>query len=180
MGTVEVLFASVSEGIEEHGFGLNLDLLDTNIINLVIIIAVLIVFGRKFLGKTLSDRRSEIEAAIGEAEERKRKASAALAEKQQLLAQAQTEAARIKANAEENAKAARETILEQAQRDIERLRNAAAQDLTSQQEKIMAELRQTVAEMAIQQVESQLKSELDDNAQQQLVDRSISMLGGRL
>jgi F-type H+-transporting ATPase subunit b len=175
---ISLLLASASESAE-HGYGLNFDILDTNIINLAIIIVVLIYFGRGFLGKTLSERRSQIETAIGEAEERKKKAAAALAEKQQLLAQAQTEANRIRANAEENAKLARESILAQAQKDIERLRNAAAQDLTSQQERIIAELRQRVAMLAIQQVEARLKSELNDQAQQQLINRSIAMLGGR-
>jgi F-type H+-transporting ATPase subunit b len=179
MGTL-VLLASAAEGMEEHGFALNLDILDTNLINLVIIIAVLVYFGRGFLGKTLSERQSRIETEIKDAEERKKKAAAALADKQQLLAQAQTEAARIRTNAEENAKVARDAILAQAQKDVERLQAAAAQDLTSQQEQIVAELRQRIADLAIQKAESRLASELSSEAQQQLIDRSIAMLGGRL
>ncbi len=175
---ISLLLASASEAAE-HGYGINLDILDTNLINLTIIILVLVYFGKGFLGKTLSERRSQIEVAISEAEERKKKAAVALAEKQQLLAQAQTEAGRIRASAEESANVARESILAQAQKDVERVRNAAAQDLTSQQERIIAELRQRVAALAIQQVETRLKSELNDQAQQELIDRSIAMLGGR-
>jgi F-type H+-transporting ATPase subunit b len=40
-----------AEGGSEGGLGLNFDLLETNLINLVIIIGVLFFFGRKFLGK---------------------------------------------------------------------------------------------------------------------------------
>lgn len=175
MGTLILLTA---EAIEESEFGINFDILETNLINLVIIIGVLIYFGRGFLGKTLSERRSEIESAIADAERRKKEAASALADQQQRLAQAQAEANRIRAAAEDSAKAAREAILAQSEQDIARLRAAAAQDLNSQQEKIIAELRQRVAAMAMQKAEAELKSQLDENAQQQLIDRSIAMLGG--
>jgi F-type H+-transporting ATPase subunit b len=177
--TTTELAAEASETAERSGFGFNTNLLDTNLINLVIIIAVLIYFGRGFLGKTLAERRSQIESAIQDAERRKKEAAAALADQQQKLAQAQTEAARIRAAAEESAKAAREAILVQAEQDIERLQATAAQDLNTQQERIINELRQRVAAMALQQVESRLRSDLNENAQQQLIDRSLAMLGGQ-
>lgn len=164
---------------EAGGFSLNFDLLDTNLINLVIIIGVLVYFGRGFLGKTLSERRSQIETAIKDAEQRKQKAAAALAEQQQKLAQAQVEAERLKSEAEVTAQRVRESILTQADEDVERMKAAAAQDLASQQDKIVRELRQRVALMALQKVESRLQDGLSDRAQQELIDRSIAMLGGR-
>ncbi|TVQ20141.1 MAG: F0F1 ATP synthase subunit B [Leptolyngbya sp. DLM2.Bin15] len=165
--------------IEEAGFGINLDLLDTNLINLIIIIGVLIYFGRGFLGKTLSERRSRIESEIREAEERKKSAASALAEQQQKLAQAKAEAAKMLSAAETSAQAARESILAEAEQDVARLREAAAQDLTSQQERIIREVRNQVVLMAMQQAETQLRHEMDDAKQQELVDRSIAMLGGK-
>jgi F-type H+-transporting ATPase subunit b len=65
MGTV-LLLATEASG--EGGFGLNFDILETNLINLVIIIAVLFYFGRGFVGKILTERRSAIQEAIQEAE----------------------------------------------------------------------------------------------------------------
>jgi F-type H+-transporting ATPase subunit b len=163
---------------ESHGFGLNLDILEANLINLAIIIAVLVYFGRGVLGKTLSERRAKIEEAITEAETRKSQASSALADQQQKLAQAKQEATRIRSEAEVRAKSAREAILVQAQEDVQRMKASAAQDLNSQQEKVIAELRQRVAAMAIAKVESQLRSGLGDDTQQQLIDRSIATIGG--
>jgi F-type H+-transporting ATPase subunit b len=168
-----------SEHAEGSGFGLNFNVLDANLINLAIVIGVLFYFGRGLLGKILSERRSEIETAIREAEARKKTAAAELADQQQKLAQAQAEANRIRAAAEESAKAAKADILAQAEQEIQRLKAAAAQDLSSQQERVINELRQRVAAMAVQQVEARLKSDLSDGAQQQLIDRSIAMLGGQ-
>jgi F-type H+-transporting ATPase subunit b len=160
------------------GFGLNLDILETNIINLVIIIGVLVYFGKNSLGKTLSDRRAQIEAAIQEAEQRKAKAAAALAEQQQKLAQAQTEAIRIRKEAEERAAAARAEIMKQSEEDIQRMKAAAAQDLSSQQDRVLNELRQRIAALAMQKAEEQIRSQVGEDTQRQLIDRSIARIGG--
>ncbi|MDA0672593.1 MAG: F0F1 ATP synthase subunit B [Cyanobacteria bacterium] len=163
---------------EEGGFGLNFDLLETNLINLVIVIGVLIYFGKKFLGNTLTSRRERIEAAIRDAEERKKKAAAGLAEQQQNLAQAQVKAEQILADAQTNAAKAREAILAQAKEDVARLQASAAQDLSSQQERVVRELRRQVTEMAMARAKEQLPGRLSPELQHRLIDKSIAMLGG--
>ena len=45
-----------TEASAEQGFGLNLNLLDTNLINLGILIAVLLYFAPGFIGKILNER----------------------------------------------------------------------------------------------------------------------------
>jgi F-type H+-transporting ATPase subunit b len=175
---MENLILLAAETAEESGFGLNANILQTNLINLAIVIAILVYFGRNLLGKALSDRRAQIETAIKEAEQRKQTAAAALADEQQKLAQAQAEAAKIRAEAETRAVAVKEAILAQAQEDIQRLKAAAAQDLSSQQERIVSEIRQRIAALAVQQAEAQLKSSLNEESQHQLIDRSIGTIGG--
>jgi F-type H+-transporting ATPase subunit b len=176
MGTVLFL---ATEASHEGGFGLNFDIFETNLINLVIVIGVVFYFGRGFLGKILSERRAGIEEAINDAEKRQKDAAAALAEEQQKLTQAQAEAERIRATAEENAKAAKQAILAQAAQDVERMKADAGKELDAERERAIAQLRAIVASMALERVENQLKTTLDDNAQHQLIDRSIALLGGR-
>lgn len=170
--------AEAAEAASEGGFGLNFDILETNLINLAIVIGVVVYFGRKFLGNILGERRSKIEEAIRDAEQRLKQAQESLADQQQKLAQAQAQAEQIRRKAEEDAKVAREAILAQANQEIQRMRQTAAQDLNSAQEKAIAELRQRVTAMALQRVESDLKAQLDEERQHQLVDRSIALLGG--
>jgi F-type H+-transporting ATPase subunit b len=174
MGTL-FLLAAEAEG---SGFGLNLDILETNLINLAIIIAALVYFGKGFLGKTLSERKAQIEVSIKEAEQRKEKAAAALAEQQQKLAQAQAEATRLRSEAGQRAEAMRAEILAQAEADVERMKAAAAQDLTTQQDRVMNELRQRIATLAVQRTEEHLRSQVGDDAKRSLVDRSIALIGG--
>lgn len=169
---------TIAPTIAEAGFGFNFSLLDTNLINLVIIISVLIYFGRGFLGKTLSERRSQIEADIKAAEDRKRQAASALAEEQQKLAQAKAEAERIRQQAQESAERAKAAILAEAEAEVARMQASASQDITSQQERIARELREVIAGRAIEQAEHRLKSNLNPDAQGQLVEQSIASLGG--
>ncbi|GAB4349816.1 MAG: F0F1 ATP synthase subunit B [Leptolyngbyaceae cyanobacterium] len=179
MGSIFWLIAEVGAATsEEGGFGINFDILETNIINLAIVIAILVYFGRSFLGKVLAERRSNIEAEITEAEQRKQQAAAALADEQQKLAQAQQEAARIRAQAEERATAARKAILDQSEKDIQRLRESVNQDVNTERDRAIAELRQQIAALALQKAESDLPSRLNDDVQRNIIDRSIAMLGG--
>lgn len=178
MGNWLLLAAEAHEAGEKGGFGLNFDILEANLINLALLIGILVYFGRKVLTQTLAERRSRIEQAIREAEERQRSAAGALAEQQQKLAQAQAEAERIRKEAEQNAQKAKEAILAKAAEDVEKLKQTAVQDLNTERERAIAELRQRVAAMAMQRVESQLQSVLDESAQQQLIDRSIASVGG--
>jgi F-type H+-transporting ATPase subunit b len=175
MGTV-LLLATEASG--ESGFGLNFDILETNLINLIVVIGLLFYFGRGFLGNILSERRSGIEEAIKEAETRQKDAAAALAEQQQKLTQAQAEAERIRSAAEENAKKAKEAILAQAAQEVERMKATAGQELEAERERAIAQLRSAVVSMALERVEGQLKTSLNENAQHQLIDRSIALLGG--
>ncbi|MBE9061071.1 F0F1 ATP synthase subunit B [cf. Phormidesmis sp. LEGE 11477] len=161
---------------ETKGFGLNFDILETNIINLAIVIGVLVYFGKGFLGSKLKERREAIETAIKDAEARQKKAAASLAEQQQKLQMAKKEAERIKAEAQTNAEAAREAVLAQSDKDIERLKASAAQDISSQQDRVMQELRQRVSAMAMDKVRSRLPEILNQDVQTRLVDQSIAQL----
>lgn len=165
---------------EAGGYSLNFDILEANLINLVIVIGLLIYFGRGFLGKSLVKRREDIEAAIAEAEANQKTAAATLAEEQEKLTQAQAEAQKILANAKTNASKAKEQILAEAKQEIQRVKDAASQDTTASQERAIADIRQRVTAMALEKVEADLKNQLGNNesAQHKLVDQSIALLGG--
>lgn len=175
MGTIFWLATSAAH---QQGFGINLDILETNLINLVIVIGVLFYFGRGFIGNILNERRSGIEQAIKEAEQRQQDAAAALADQQRNLTQAQTEAERILAQAEATAKAAKEAILAQAAQDVERMKADSGTEVETERQKVIAQLRATITAQALQKVESQLAQGLNEESQHKLIDRSIALIGG--
>lgn len=161
---------------EGGGFGLNFDVLETNLINLAIIWGVLFYFGSKFLGNTLSERRATIQEAIQDAERRQREAKQALEQQKDNLAQAQSKAKDIVSAAKENATKASDEILTQAKADVAKMRAAADQDVAFQQEKVMRELRQRISQLALERAESELPSRLTPDIQTALIDKSIALL----
>ncbi|MGK7931351.1 MAG: F0F1 ATP synthase subunit B [Microcystaceae cyanobacterium] len=162
----------------EEGIGFNLDILQTNLVNLVLLIGVLVYFGSKVLGNILGERRTKIAEAIEEAETRQKEAAAALGEEQKKLAQAQAKAAEIRQEADTRAETVRQQILAQADADIERMKATAEQDVSSQQDRLVEELKQRLAAMAIERVTGELSDRLDEDKQRRIIDRSIAQLGG--
>ncbi|MGF1457528.1 MAG: F0F1 ATP synthase subunit B [Leptolyngbyaceae cyanobacterium] len=161
---------------EEGGFGLNFNLLETNLINLIIIWGVLFYFGRKFLGGILSERRKNIEESIKDAERRQREAKQDLEEQKEKLAQAKTKAQDIVESAKQNAAGVKEELLAEADADVERLKAAADQDVSFQQERVMRELRQRISRLALERVENELPDRLNQDVQTALVNKSIALL----
>lgn len=160
------------------GVGLNLDLIETNLFNLTLVLGFVIVFGRKVLTNILTERRATIETAIQDTEARQKQAASALEVAKKNLAQAQAEAEQIRQTAVTSAANAKAEIAAKTVADIERMKELAAADTNTEQDKAIAELRARVTKLAMERAEAQLKNLLNDSAQAQLVDRSIALVGG--
>jgi F-type H+-transporting ATPase subunit b len=172
--------ASLPQLLASHGgFGLNLNLFETNIINLAIVIAGLVWFLRGFLGGILERRRSAILNDLKDAEDRLASASTALADVQKGLADAQKKADQIRADGKARADAIR---LESEQRTIEeiaRMKQAASSDLANEASRVSDQLRRETALKAIEKALAALPGKLDEKAQAMLIDQSIQSLGNR-
>jgi F-type H+-transporting ATPase subunit b len=161
------------------GVGLNLDLIETNLFNLTLVLGFVIVFGRKVLTEILSERRALIETAIKDTEARQKQAAAALEVAKQNLAQAKAEAETIRQSAVTSAASVKAEIAAKAVADIERMQQLAAADTSTEQDKAIAELRARITALAIERAEAQFKKLLTKSAQSTLIDRSIAMVGAK-
>ena len=173
-----LLYLAEAHSEVEGGFGLNLDIFETNLINLSILLGILYFYGSKIVGDILSERRSKIAQQIEEIQQKQKTAAATLANEQQKLAESKKTAEQIRQDALTNAEKAKAAILAQGDKEVERLRATAAADLSSEEARAIAELKQQVIALSLAKVESQLPSMLDDPAQTTLIDRSIAQLGG--
>lgn len=161
------------------GVGLNLDLIETNLFNLTLVLGFVIVFGRKVLTEILTERRALIETAIKDTEARQKQAASALEVAKQNLAQAKAEAEKIRQSAVTSAANVKAEIAAKAVADIERMQQLAAADTSTEQDKAIAELRARITALAIERAEAQFKNLLTESAQSTLIDRSIAMVGGK-
>ena len=169
--TLPSLFAS------HGGFGLNLNVFETNIINLAIVIFGLYKFLPNFLGGILERRRAIILADLKDAEERLATATSSLSQAQKDLADAQQKAEQIRADGKARAEAIRLESENRTVDEMARVKQGAAADLSAEASRVSNLLRREAAQLAIEKALASLPGKLDADVQAKLVDQSIKTLG---
>ena len=160
-----------------EGFGLNLNIFETNIINLAVVVFGLYKFLPGFLGKILERRRTSILSDLKEAEERLSQAQASLSQAKDELASAKQKAEKIRNDCKTRAEAIR---LESEKRTVEemaRIKQGAASDLNAEAARVTTQLRKEAAELAIEKALQLLPKRLDANTQDNFLKQSIKNIG---
>ena len=160
-----------------EGFGLNLNLFETNIINLAVVIFGLYKFLPGFIGKILEKRRSTILIDLKDAEERLTQAKNSLSKAKEELTSANQKAEKIRNDCKARAEAIR---LESEKRTVEemaRIKQGAASDLNAEAARVTSQLRKEAAELAIEKALAMLPKKLDSNAQDDFLKQSIKNIG---
>ena len=160
-----------------EGFGLNLNLFETNIINLAVVIFGLYKFLPGFIGKILEKRRSTILSDLNDSEERLTQAKNSLSKAKEELASAKQKAEKIRNDCKARAEAIR---LESEKRTVEemaRIKQGAASDLNAEAARVTSQLRKEAAELAIEKALAMLPKKLDSNAQDDFLKQSIKNIG---
>ena len=159
--------------LASEGFGLNLNVFETNIINLAVVIFGLYKFLPNFLGGMLERRRSAILSDLQDAEERIEEASDALSQAKKELESAEQKAIQIRNDCKTRAEAIR---LESEKRTVEemaRIKQGAASDLNAEASRVTAQLRREAARLAIEKALESLPGKLDESAQAKFLSQSI-------
>ena len=93
MENFDLIFTLVAE---HEGIGLILDILETGLINILALVAILVYTGRDFLGSLLEERKTDIVQGVQDAEDRLNEANLRLNEAQKQLSQANVVITEIK------------------------------------------------------------------------------------
>jgi len=160
-----------------EGFGLNLNLFETNIINLAVVIFGLYKFLPGFLGKILEKRRTSILSDLKDAEERLNQANLSLSKAKDELASAKQKADKIRNDCKSRAESIR---LESEKRTVEemaRIKQGAASDLNAEAARVTAQLRKEAAELAIKKALAILPKKLNSTTQNNFLKQSIKNIG---
>ena len=160
-----------------EGFGLNLNIFETNILNLAVVIFGLYKFLPGFLGKILEKRRTSILTELKDAEERLTQAKNSLSKAKEELASAKQKADQIRNDCKARAEAIR---LESEKRTVEemaRIKQGAASDLNAEAARVTSQLRKEAAELAIEKALAMLPKKLDANTQDNFLKQSIKNIG---
>ena len=167
---------SFSGQISDLGIGLNLDIFETNVINITILLGGIIYLGSNALSAALVERQQKILGAIQESEEKLQEATTRLTEGETKLAQAQIVIESIQKEAVTTAAQVKSTILTDGKAEIERLTATAKAQIGTIEARVRKQISDYVATLALQRITMQLEGKLNSSLQQQIIDRNISKL----
>ena len=156
-----------------EGFGLNLNLFETNIINLSVVIFGLYKFLPNFLGGMLERRRNAILTELKDAEERLLEASNSLDKAKKELAEAEQKASRIRSDCKLGAEAIRLDSEKRTVEEMARIKQGAASDLTSEASRVSNQLRREAAKLAIEKALALIPKKLDQDTQINYLNNAI-------
>ena len=156
------------------GFGLNLNIFETNVLNWAVVVFGLYKFLPGFLGKMLEKRREGILLELKDAEDRLKTSSDALTKAKADLSLAQEKANQIKADSLKRSEAIKLDSEKKAIEEMARIKQSAISDESSEASRAISQLRKEAVELAIKKALDSLPNKLDQATQENLVTQSIN------
>lgn len=142
-------------------FGFNGNILQTNIINLAVVIGIVVSFGGDALRSLLENRRQTILNNLEEADQRARDAQQKLNQSKSQLEVAQKKAVEINKQGSTTAESETKQSIRQTQNNVKRLEENKQETLKLQRQKAINQVYQQFVSLALNQVRKKLSSRLD-------------------
>jgi F-type H+-transporting ATPase subunit b len=134
---------------EHEGIGLNLDILETGLLNIIALIAILVFTGRDFLGSLLEERKTTIVKSVQDAEDRLNEAQKRLDEAKKQLNQANIVISEIKNETVSTKKVLLESDAFQAKKDLKIRFERALATFRSKERQIFLEIKQQIISLVL-------------------------------
>jgi F-type H+-transporting ATPase subunit b len=134
---------------EHEGIGLNLDILETGLLNIIALIAILVFTGRDFLGSLLEERKTTIVKSVQDAEDRLNEAQKRLDEAQKQLNQANLVISEIKNETVSTKKVLLESDASEAKKDLKIRFERALATFRSKERQIFLEIKQQIIALVL-------------------------------
>ena len=134
---------------EEEGISLNLDILETGLLNILALVAILVYTGRDFLGSLLEERKTIIVKGVQDAEDRLNEAQKRLSEAQKQLDQANLVIGEIKNETIATKKALLESDAYQAKKDLKIRFERALATFRAKERQIFLEIKQQIISLVL-------------------------------
>ena len=134
---------------EHEGIGLNTDILETGLINILALLAILIYAGRDFLGSLLEERKTMIVKGVQDAEDRLNEAQKRLNEAEKQLNQANLVINEIKNETIATKKVLLEADAYQAKKDLKIRFERALAAFRSKERQIFLDIKQQIISLVL-------------------------------
>jgi len=133
----------------EEGIALNLDILETGLLNILALLGILIYTGKDFLGSLLEERKTTIVKSVQDAEDRLNEAQKRLSEAQKQLNQANLVIGEIKNETVATKKVLLESDAYDAKKDLKIRFDRALATFRSKERQIFLEIKQQIISLVL-------------------------------
>ena len=166
---------------EHEGIGLNTDILETGLINIIALLAILVYTGRDFLGSLLEERKTTIVKGVQDAEDRLNEAQKRLSEAEKQLNQANLVITEIKNETVATKKVLLESDAFQAKKDLQIRFDRALATFRSKERQIFVEIKQQIVSLVLQRTVIRAKETFEPKERATaLINETINKLEGDL
>ena len=166
---------------EHEGIGLNTDILETGLINIFALLAILIYTGRDFLGSLLEERKTMIVKGVQDAEDRLNEAQKRLNEAEKQLNQANLVISEIKNETIKTKKILLESDAFQAKKDLKIRFERALATFRSKERQIFLEIKQQIISLVLKRTVTRAQETFGSKERATaLINETINKLEGDL
>nr|YP_010546054.1 ATP synthase CF0 subunit I [Schizostachyum auriculatum]UYG49944.1 ATP synthase CF0 subunit I [Schizostachyum auriculatum] len=158
-------------------FGLNTDILATNLINLTIVVGVLIFFGKGVLKDLLDNRKQRILSTIRNSEELRRGTIEQLEKARVRLQKVELEADEYRMNRYSEIEREKANLINATSISLEQLEKSKNETLYFEKQRAMNQVRQRVFQQAVQGALGTLNSCLNTELHFRTIRANIGILG---
>nr|YP_010244351.1 ATP synthase CF0 subunit I [Patis racemosa]QTJ27827.1 ATP synthase CF0 subunit I [Patis racemosa] len=158
-------------------FGLNTDILATNLINLTIVVGVLIFFGKGVLKDLFDNRKQRILNTIQNSEELRRGTIEQLEKARIRLQKVELEADEYRMNGYSEIEREKENLINATSISLEQLEKSKNETLYFEKQRAMNQVRQRVFQQAVQGALGTLNSCLNTELHFRTIRANIGILG---
>ena len=163
------------------GIGLNTDILETGLINILALIAILVYTGQDFLGSLLEERKTAIIKGVQDAEDRLNEAQKRLTEAEKQLNQANLVISEIKNETITTKKVLLEADASQAKKDLVIRFDRALATFKAKERQIFLEIKQQIVSLVLQRTVNRIQETFKSkDSATALITETINKLEGDL
>lgn len=161
---------------ENTGFGINTNLLETNVLNLAVVIGILVYFGKDILRDALKSRKENILKSMQDSIEKKMQAIDNLNNAKLQFEEAREKSEEIRSQGFILAKQTSDKLLEKMEDNIKRLEETKFFTLRFEEEKVITEVCRKVSSFALKRANDKLTNSMDSKLQKKIFNRNITLL----
>nr|YP_010716284.1 ATP synthase CF0 subunit I [Cyperus papyrus]WDE76170.1 ATP synthase CF0 subunit I [Cyperus papyrus] len=161
-----------------RSFGFNTDILATNLINLIVVIGVLVFFGKGVLNDLLDNRKQRILNTLRNSEELRKAAIEQLEKARIRFQKVEQEANEYRMNEYSDLEREKQNLIKNGYEKLKRFEQNKKESLCFEQERAINQVRQRILQQVLQRALGTIKSSLNSELHSRTIRANIAILDG--